>query len=288
MTTMDTHILRPRPGTVRIFRIFRAIGLITAFLCVPAAARAQGAMTNGAIHTAAISAAGELDQWTFSANQGDAITIAIGETGADTAFYPWMRLQAPNGTQIANTWGDVAAQLSLYAPQSGTYTLIVASNDSGFVPSPATTWYLAEGSTSGDFALFYLLQNPNETATTATVRYLLPGGAPPIVREYQLAGRSRTTIPVDDQGAELAGTDVSAVISAPLPIIVERAMYRSTSSQVFAAGHGSTGVTAGHHRLSALGWRHAHQELRGAGQRPLHGVGRRRADSGGIGTAAAR
>jgi hypothetical protein len=115
MTTMDTHILRPRSGTVRIFRILgilRAIGLIAAFLCVPAAARVQGAMTNGAIHTTAISAAGELDQWTFSANQGDAITIAIGETGADTAFYPWMRLQAPNGTQIANTWGDVAAQLS--------------------------------------------------------------------------------------------------------------------------------------------------------------------------------
>jgi uncharacterized repeat protein (TIGR01451 family) len=132
---MDTHILRPRPRTVRrlrVFHILRAIGVIAALLCVPAAARAQGAMTNGAIHTAAISLAGELDQWTFSANQGDAITIAIGETGADTAFYPWMRLQAPNGTQIANTWGDVAAQISLYAPQSGTYTLIVASNDSGF------------------------------------------------------------------------------------------------------------------------------------------------------------
>jgi hypothetical protein len=34
------------------------------------------------------------------------------------------------------------------------------------------------------------------------------------------------------------------VISAPLPIIVERAMYKSTSTQTFAAGHGSAGVTA--------------------------------------------
>ena len=49
---------------------------------------------------------------------------------------------------------------------------------------------------------------------------------------------------MDDQGPELAGTDVSAVISAPLPIIVERAMYKSTSTQPFAAGHGSAGVTA--------------------------------------------
>jgi uncharacterized repeat protein (TIGR01451 family) len=112
------------------------------------------------------------------------------------------------------------------------------------VPSPATTWYLAEGSTSGDFSLFYLIQNPNATATTATVTYLLPFGQPPLVRQYELAPLSRTTIPVDDQGEPLTSTDVSAVISAPVPIIVERAMYKSTPSQPFAAGHGSAGVTA--------------------------------------------
>ena len=112
------------------------------------------------------------------------------------------------------------------------------------VASPATTWYLAEGSTSTDFALFYLLQNPNPTATTATVRYLRPLGQAPIERTYPLAASSRTTIPVDSQGPELASTDVSAVITAPLPIIVERAMYISRPGQVFAAGHGSAGVTA--------------------------------------------
>ncbi len=117
------------------------------------------------------------------------------------------------------------------------------------VPSPATTWYLAEGSTSTDFALFYLLQNPNPTATTATVRYLLPGGQPPIELTYPLAPNSRTTIPVDDQGPALASTDVSAVVTAPLPIIVERAMYISRPGQVFAAGHGSAGVTS-----PALSW----------------------------------
>ncbi len=112
------------------------------------------------------------------------------------------------------------------------------------VPGAATSWYLAEGSTSGDFALFYLIQNPNPAATTATVRYLRPSGLAPIERTHALAPNSRTTIPVDAQGPELASTDVSAVISAPLPIIVERAMYISRSSQVFAAGHGSAGVTA--------------------------------------------
>jgi hypothetical protein len=111
------------------------------------------------------------------------------------------------------------------------------------VQGPATTWYLAEGSTSSVFSLFYLIQNPNPAATTLTVRYLLPGGQAPIVRTYNLPGSSRTTIPVDDQGGILASTDVSAVLTAPLPIVVERAMYRNTPTQAFAAGHNSAGVT---------------------------------------------
>jgi hypothetical protein len=112
------------------------------------------------------------------------------------------------------------------------------------VAAPSTTWYLAEGSTSADFALFYLLQNPNAAATTATIRFLRPGGQPPIDRAYALAPNSRTTIPVDAQGPELASTDVSAVITTGLPIIVERAMYMTRGGQPFAAGHESAGVTA--------------------------------------------
>jgi uncharacterized repeat protein (TIGR01451 family) len=112
------------------------------------------------------------------------------------------------------------------------------------VADASTTWYLAEGSTSGEFALFYLLQNPTATATVATIRYLLPLGQAPIERTYSLPPNSRTTIPVDDQGGILASSDVSAVITASVPIVVERAMYRSTPTQVFAAGHNSAGVTA--------------------------------------------
>jgi hypothetical protein len=112
------------------------------------------------------------------------------------------------------------------------------------VPAPSATWYLAEGSTSGDFALFYLLQNPNPTPTNVTIRYLRPLGLPPIERARTLPPNSRTTIPVDNEGPELASTDVSASITASAPIIVERAMYISRPLQPFAAGHESAGVTA--------------------------------------------
>jgi len=91
--------------------------------------------------------------------------------------------------------------------------------------APSTTWILAEGSTVFDFQLFYLLQNPQTTATTATIRFLLPSGAP-IVRTYDLPARSRTSILVNTVPG-LESTDVSAEIAATQPIAVERAMYRS-------------------------------------------------------------
>jgi hypothetical protein len=109
--------------------------------------------------------------------------------------------------------------------------------------APATTWFLAEGSTGG-FGLFYLLQNPGDTAAAATVRYLRPTPLAPIDRVYTLPPHSRTTVPVNTQAPELAGTDVSASITSTQPILVERAMYRTVGGQVFAAGHASAGVTA--------------------------------------------
>ena len=61
--------------------------------------------------------------------------------------------------------------------------------------------------------------------STATVRYLRPFGRRRSSGRYTLPPHSRTTIAVDADGAELASTDVSAVITATAPIIVERAMY---------------------------------------------------------------
>jgi hypothetical protein len=111
------------------------------------------------------------------------------------------------------------------------------------VEAPATTWYLAEGSTSGDFALFYLLQNPGNVSASATVRFLRPAPLAPIDRSYTVGPHARLTIPVDNVAPELASTDVSAVITATQPIVVERAMYLSLPGQPFAAGHESAGVT---------------------------------------------
>jgi uncharacterized protein (TIGR03437 family) len=117
------------------------------------------------------------------------------------------------------------------------------------VVAPAPTWYLAEGATHSGFDLFYLLQNPSDTIRPVRVRYLRPVGAP-LEKTYTLAPNSRTNIWVDVEefpgiGQALIDTDVSAVIESidAVPIIVERAMYRSNQGRTFNAGHESAGIT---------------------------------------------
>ena len=117
-----------------------------------------------------------------------------------------------------------------------------ASHAETATAAPSTTWFLAEGSTVLGFDLFYLLHNPQASATNATVRFLLPSGQV-VTRTYALAPGSRSTVWVNAvQG--LDETDVSGDISAAAPIVVERAMYRSNAARPFGLGHGAMGVTA--------------------------------------------
>lgn len=111
------------------------------------------------------------------------------------------------------------------------------------VQYPAETWYLAEGSTAGDFDLFYLIQNPNPEPAAVEVIFLLPGGMTPVKKTYRVPADSRYSVWVD-LIPEVSDTDVSGVVTADRPIIVERAMYISRPWAMFAGGHESMGVTA--------------------------------------------
>jgi len=112
------------------------------------------------------------------------------------------------------------------------------------IDAPRTTWYLAEGSTGGSFDLFYLLQNPGTAVAHVTVNYLRPVPLAPIIKTYDVGPLSRRTLYVDTEDAELAATDLSAKITSDQPILVERAMYFSTATQPFAAGHEGAAVAA--------------------------------------------
>jgi hypothetical protein len=110
------------------------------------------------------------------------------------------------------------------------------------VGGPRTTWYLAEGATHSGFSLFYLIQNPDTSPANVTVTYLRPAPLAPVFKSYTVAAQSRFNVWVNAEGPELASTDVSAVISASTPVIVERAMYMNSGGLLFGAGHESAGI----------------------------------------------
>ena len=110
------------------------------------------------------------------------------------------------------------------------------------IAAPRSSWYLAEGATTGGFQLFYLIQNPNVAAAEVQVTYLLPAPAPPLTKIYSVPGRSRQNIWVNVEDARLARAEVSAVFASSLPVIVERAMYLDARGQLFAAGHEAAAV----------------------------------------------
>ena len=69
----------------------------------------------------------------FTASQNDFISLSIGEVlpgGPDPGFVPWIRLQNPMGVQIGSNSGALVGQINVTAPLTGTYTVLVASNDS--------------------------------------------------------------------------------------------------------------------------------------------------------------
>jgi hypothetical protein len=116
----------------------RAVLTLLALLVVPRLSAAQGALTNGAVHTGAINPVGDVDTWTFTANQGDHISVRIGEIPVgpgvpDPGFYPYIRLIGTTGTQIDQATGNVDAEVALRAPLSGTYQVHVSAYYAGGV-----------------------------------------------------------------------------------------------------------------------------------------------------------
>ncbi|MCG2795031.1 MAG: right-handed parallel beta-helix repeat-containing protein [Actinomycetia bacterium] len=104
------------------------------------------------------------------------------------------------------------------------------------VTSPATTWYLAEGSSAWGFECWLLIQNPNQTEATATVTCMIEGDTPQVFEKKIPANSRKTYNMADDIGA----VDASIKVTSDLPVIPERAMYRNNRRE----GHDSIGTTA--------------------------------------------
>ena len=90
-----------------------------------------GSLTNGGMDTGAILLPGEVDTWTFPASIGDRIGVHLGEVTGGAEFVPWIVLKSPSGTVLRNTWSAAAVAIEAVAAEAGTYSVLIASNDSG-------------------------------------------------------------------------------------------------------------------------------------------------------------
>jgi len=115
-----------------------------------------------------------------------------------------------------------------------------AHNSPGVV-DPALRWGVSDVRVGGprDDQTFILLANPNNTTAEVELRLLRPGAAP-IVQAYTLRPTSRTTV----QAQTLVGPGTYSAEVQSLnyqPIVVEKAMYWNSGTEIWAAG---TGVVA--------------------------------------------
>src|SRR5438552_18023007 len=99
-------------------------------MLLPSTANAQAVLSNGGNSDGAISVAGENDTWTFAANTGDSIVLRIGQLSDATGnFEPQIRLLSPANAQLGSSVGDLAAEIAVTAPSSGTYTVVVSDGN---------------------------------------------------------------------------------------------------------------------------------------------------------------
>jgi hypothetical protein len=104
------------------------------------------------------------------------------------------------------------------------------------VTAPSKTWYLAEGSSKWGFECWILVQNPNKKQAHVQLTYMIEGAGPKVVDKIVPAKSRRSFFMADDIGS----ADASVRVSADVPVIPERAMYRNGRRE----GSGSIGTTA--------------------------------------------
>ena len=92
-------------------------------------ANEHGTLTSGVARNEVIDR-GDLDSYRFVATQGQSIRLDLTDVGG-TALDPQMYVYAPNGSYYTWDWDVAAASVAFSAPQTGTYTVVVADYGSG-------------------------------------------------------------------------------------------------------------------------------------------------------------
>jgi hypothetical protein len=114
-----------------------------------------------------------------------------------------------------------------------------AGYDSAAVPSPATEWFLPEGSTTGSFEEQLNVLNPQAQPVNVQVEFRpeTPGD-PPSPQRFSIGANSRLTLDVNPQ---VPSVNVALHVTSDRPIVVERVSYFARPGGLGATS--STGLT---------------------------------------------
>ncbi|HEX2988700.1 MAG TPA: glycosyl hydrolase family 18 protein, partial [Chloroflexota bacterium] len=210
----------------------------------PTQASTSGQKSGTTLYFAEGSTASPFDSWFLLQNPAQSpasatVTFMRDDGSAESRRYdlpPTSRLSifanqiVPNSafSTMVESSQTILAERAMYAGFDG--------HDVTAVTSPSRLWYFAEGATTQPFHSWLLLQNPNQAATTAKVRFLLENGS--VVEQGQfLPPRSRVSLFVNQILPDAA---FSTKVESEQPIIAERAMYRFPGNAATAV----TGVAA--------------------------------------------
>ncbi|NPV60690.1 MAG: hypothetical protein HPY75_13665 [Actinobacteria bacterium] len=130
----------------------------------------------------------------------------------------------------------VVAERAVYFDYNGKK----GGHDSIGVSAPATSWYLAEGYTGGDFDTWVLVQNPGTETASVTMEFQLVEGTAPAY-SFELEGGMRKSVHLDEL-TNLADAQVSTKVTSNVPVVAERAMYFTYDGK--QGGHDSIGTNA--------------------------------------------
>lgn len=202
-------------------------------------------LANGGTQSATVTAtylleSGQTAVRTYTVGAKQRVTIYANDVVGDNG----VPLKGKSFSTTISSTAPIHVERAMYYSTGGKFWNVGHGSAAVYDPSPS--WFVAEGHTGPFFDVYLLLANPGNTAVTATVRYLLPGGRV-YTRNYSLPKTSRKTLLVDQELLELdptlTETDVSAAISATGDIIVERAMYWPYDFTQWYEAHASAGVT---------------------------------------------
>ena len=138
---------------------------------------------------------------------------------------------------------DVVCERAVYWAPSEDGTRVVGHDSIGVV-NPASTWYLAEGATTGGFETWVLVQNPNAVPVNIDMVFQTGSGEVKGPRET-IPARSRRSYLVNNW---VKTFDVSTKVTSTTPgenIICERAVYWTPEGTALKMmGHDSIGVVS--------------------------------------------